>query len=66
MTSIQEVVKTLERLGSTTKKCSDCKKVKDKSEFYQDKKSSDGKTYNCKECSRNMARKFLAKRREAK
>ena len=32
------------------KKCTNCKKEKDLSEFYTDKKSKDGFRYNCKSC----------------
>jgi len=42
------------------KRCSACKKVKPKSEFYKDKSKSDGLTMYCKECKKAGSTKSYA------
>ena len=41
---------------TTFKSCSKCKEVKDKIYFYNDKKRSDGKTPQCKDCMNKQQR----------
>jgi len=42
--------------------CSRCKKEKDYSEFHKSKSEKDGLSYRCKECQREVDRKYRTRR----
>lgn len=41
-----------------TKRCSKCKKTKPTSEFYKNRRSKDGLTYDCKLCAKESSRRY--------
>lgn len=47
------------------KKCTECKKIKEISEFYNSKKSIDGKRHLCQECDRKRNKSYYHKHRES-
>lgn len=47
------------------KRCSNCRQLKPKEEFYRAKKNKDGLKCACKDCERVRKRKYLAKKRGA-
>jgi transposase len=42
----------------TTKRCSTCRQVKPLAQFYCERKSKDGRQYNCKECQAETNRRW--------
>ena len=45
------------------KKCGKCKEIKPLSEYHNETRSSDGKTYRCKPCAREAARRHYCPKR---
>lgn len=48
-----------------TKRCTKCHKVKPLSEYYRDKRATDGLHSSCKECHRQLTRDNMRRKRKS-